>query len=115
MPESDAGVPLRESGPEHIWLQCGEDRDESTTTWCVDRINDSDVEYVKASALAAAEAARDGARPTDAERNAMAYAAGALFMLGDRDPEAKAHSESIKAYLVRALSPRPAGQQEGTG
>lgn len=47
--------------PERIWLQTDEDYDGTdefldATTWCRDKINSDDVEYVRADKLAAARA-----------------------------------------------------------
>ena len=48
--------------PERIWLQTEESEDFCGITWSSDRVNDSDIEYVKAEALSRIRAERDEMR-----------------------------------------------------
>ena len=47
------------NSPERIWLQCDPDNNLYDTTWCKDKINDTDAEYILASVAAERYAEKD--------------------------------------------------------
>ena len=38
---------MKEKTPKIIWLQIGEGQVEEERTWCQDKINDSDIKYIR--------------------------------------------------------------------
>ncbi len=79
------------SAPSRIYLQVGDDAEPpinySESTWCADRINDSDVEYVRADlATSSVERTRQGAAPLSGAQQASALAEARDAILNERGP-----------------------------